>query len=261
MTGRVRIDTHLVIKDYPDPAACQAALANYRILASLNSSTLIPNLLAADDTRLTFARLPGRAAEPADLPQVAEALGRLDRAAQRAMPQAVDQNRALIFGGTTIPGFANRRHQRLLDLLTVPDTGCLLAARDVDRLFAEASRRPAALYKDANPRNFLIHPPAPVAIIDFDDLTLAPFGYELAKLVVTLAMTHGPLPATLIETALRAYNRAAAGPDGAAAACPPRRLRMFCELHHLLTADYLGRNGYRHPWPQVRSWTDLEGHR
>ncbi len=51
---------------------------------------------------------------------------------------------------------------------------------------------PAAFYKDANPRNFLITPAGPVTV-DFDDLTLAPFGYDLAKLVVTLAMTYGAL--------------------------------------------------------------------
>ena len=48
------------------------------------------------------------------------------------------------------------------------------------------------------------------AIVDFDDLTLAPFGYDLAKLVVSTAMTHGPLPAEAITAALvRLHHRAA----------------------------------------------------
>ena len=39
-------------------------------------------------------------------------------------------------------------------------------------------------------RNVLVTPSGP-ALVDFDDLTLAPFGYDLAKLVVSTAMTFG----------------------------------------------------------------------
>jgi hypothetical protein len=40
--------------------------------------------------------------------------------------------------------------------------------------------------------------------VDIDDLTLAPFGYDLVKLVVTLAMTHGRLPGNALGRALGA---------------------------------------------------------
>ena len=64
--------------------------------------------------------------------------------------------------------------------------GTVLGARLTG--FARAQRLivaadgPAAFYKDANPRNFLITPAGHPVTIDFDDLTLAPFGYDLAKL-------------------------------------------------------------------------------
>jgi len=68
----------------------------------------------------------------------------------------------------------------------------------------------------------LITPDGLPVTIDFDDLTLAPFGYDLAKLVVTLAMTYGELPGEQIAAALFAYNTDAArqcaaprcGPEG-----------------------------------------------
>jgi aminoglycoside/choline kinase family phosphotransferase len=105
---------------------------------------------------------------------------------------------------------------------------------------------PAALYKDANIRNFILTQHG-VAMVDFDDLTLAPFGYDLAKLIVTTAMTHGRSGA--VDAALAAYN---ARVD--TNACPPHRLHAYAEFHHTLTARYLGHNGYRHPWPLIRPW-------
>jgi hypothetical protein len=54
------------------------------------------------------------------------------------------------------------------------------------------------------PATSLSPPDGTPVTIDFDDLTLVPFCYDLAKLIVTLAMTHGPIPCATITEALRA---------------------------------------------------------
>jgi Ser/Thr protein kinase RdoA (MazF antagonist) len=113
-----------------------------------------------------------------------------------------------------------------------------------------------ALYKDANIRNFLLTDDG-VAVIDFDDLTLAPFGYDLAKLIVSTAMTHGRLDPHEVELALETYNTHTAQVDPQTT-CSMRRLRFYAEFHHQLTERYLGRNGYHHSWPEVRPWREPE---
>ena len=97
--------------------------------------------------------------------------------------------------GHMLPSFPHRRVDavaRELRAGNVPGNELMSVVR-AQRLLAGADG-PAAFYKDANPRNFLITPDGLPVTIDFDDLTLAPFGYDLAKLVVTLAMTYGALP-------------------------------------------------------------------
>ena len=56
-----------------------------------------------------------------------------------------------------------------------------------------------------------------IAVVDFDDLTLAPFGYDLAGLLVTASMTYGrlaerPSPAACAPTASLSRPRSAAWP-------------------------------------------------
>ncbi|WP_420867541.1 hypothetical protein [Amycolatopsis rubida] len=94
-------------------------------------------------------------------------------------------------------------------------------------------------------------------MVDFDDLTLAPFGYDLAKLVVSTGMTHGTLRSEATEAALAVYNICAGRPDDATA-CTFGQLRVYAEFHHRLTARYLHRNGYCHAWPDVRPWRESE---
>ena len=92
---------------------------------------------------------------------------------------------------------------------------------------------PAAFYKDANPRNLLITPDGTPVTIDFDDLTLAPFSYDLAKLIVTLAMTHGPIHGTAITEALIAYNLAANGHCPTLPHVTWNELMGWAEIHHV----------------------------
>ena len=98
------------------------------------------------------------------------------------------------------------------------------------------------LKEASGPKSVTVH-------IDFDDLTLAPFGYDLAKLVVSAAMTHGQLGTELIGRTLTAYNLETV--DIADAHCDTDRFQLYAEIHHRLTARYIGRHSYIHAWPHV----------
>jgi hypothetical protein len=119
-------------------------------------------------------------------------------------------------------------------------------------LLRDYAEGPVAFYKDTNPRNILLTPIGRFVTVDVDDLTLAPFGYDLAKLVVALAMTHGSLPVDALEEALGAYNASAARHASELGCTTLLHLLDFAEIHHVLTAPYLGRGGYRFLWPAVR---------
>ncbi|MCX5317805.1 hypothetical protein [Streptomyces sp. NBC_00154] len=116
-------------------------------------------------------------------------------------------------------------------------------------LLEKTAEGPTAFYKDSNPRNFIITEAGDVYTVDTDDLTLAPMGYDPAKLIATLVLTYGPLPAPAIDSALRAYNEAAERHDPQLGTTDRERLDDFLALHAVLTAPYAGRNGYRHSWP------------
>jgi Ser/Thr protein kinase RdoA (MazF antagonist) len=232
------------IKPYPDPDRLSAARRHLRWLRSLGTDVRLPIEHPGTPGRLVLEHLPGRHAAPADLITVADALGRLhgtaytwDLHAARLGHDHVTRD------GTKLPGFRTGREH-------------VLAAYRVD------DDRPVALYKDSNLRNIVITQSGP-ALVDFDDLTLAPFGYDLAKLVVSLAMTHGRLEPAHVAAGTAAYTSAAERTGGPANACTLDDLQRYAEIHHLLTARYLYRNGYRHAWPDVRTWpappTDSEG--
>lgn len=234
-------------KHYPTATARATALANYRWLREHAGPLRVPALLAIDDQALTFAHVAGRHARPADLRHLASQLGdahgaawfstlhgaRLDR------PHASDDRH-------TLRDFASPRLAALRRLGIVE--------HDARRLVHNLAQRgaPAAFYKDANPRNWLIAGDRPPMAVDVDDLTLAPFGYDLAKLVVGLAMTHGPLPSPLIHDALSAYNTATVGYHTSLSAVTIEQLHAYADIHDLLTAPYLGRGGYRHRWRDLQ---------
>jgi Ser/Thr protein kinase RdoA (MazF antagonist) len=118
---------------------------------------------------------------------------------------------------------------------------------------------PAAFYKDANLRNFLITPAGSLVTIDFDELTLAPFGYDLAKLVVSVAMTFGPFPAALVADALTAYNTATAAHGRALPGVAWDELMNWAEIHHILTSRYAADGRYAYQWNEVRPSTQPSG--
>lgn len=225
------------VKQYAEPARGVAARAHWRWLAGLDSGVRLPHLHPGTGRHLVSEHLPGVQPRPGDLAALADTLGRLHAAAYRRelhtarLDQPYRTATGLVIGDfyTTRPAV----------LASLPD--------------GYAADWPAAIYKDANIRNFVITCAGP-AIVDFDDLTLAPFGYDLAKLVVSIAMTYGRIPAETITGALQIYNAHTTNAAGPPARCPPNRLRLFAELHHALTARYLYRHGYRHPWTAVRPW-------
>lgn len=221
------------VKHYADPARAAAASAHLTWLTQLGSGVHLPQLHRCTATHLILEHLDGRPVQPADLKNVAAILGRLHGTAHTRELYAARLDRDYASStGLTIRRFpAGREH-----VLTDADTDFV--------------NLPAALYKDCNLRNVVITANGP-ALVDFDDLTLAPFGYDLAKLVVSTAMTHGRLPADEIRAALHAYNLAVDN-TGAPAGCTWPQLTRYSEIHYWLTARYVGRNGYRHPWPNVR---------
>jgi Ser/Thr protein kinase RdoA (MazF antagonist) len=241
-----------VTKRYTRAEDCRTALGNYRFFADLDTLARLPPLISTGAHTLTFARVPGRHAEPADLIRLAACLGDLHGAAYTTELHAADLGRPFTTrDGLLLPDFAAPRSavlRRRLENCAVPDP--TFGLQDAVRVLQRATAGPAALYKDANPRNFLLAREQ-VTLVDFDDLTLAPFGYDLAKLLVTLAMTHGRTPDHLNDV-VNAYNNAAnlhqAGLDRLTLA----ELLTWAEIHHILTSRYAGTNGYRHGWHTMR---------
>lgn len=227
MTGAV------FVKPYTAPERAAAARAHRDWLASLNSGVRVPTLRSADPHQLVFEYLGDRQPGPGDLGALAQVLGQLHAAAYRS-----------------------QLHNARLDEPFPAPRGLVIrdfvAPRREILSWMPAAGMPAAFYKDANIRNFLLTDDG-VAVVDFDDLTLAPFGYDLAKLIVSTAMTHGRLDPQDVDRALEIYNTHTAQADRGTT-CRKAQLRVYAELHHLLTKRYLHRNGYRYAWAEVRPW-------
>jgi Ser/Thr protein kinase RdoA (MazF antagonist) len=241
------------IKCYPDAATTNRAEANYMWLARLQGPAYLPKLYSSGERELGFEHIEGRHAEPADLPMLAAHLGDIHGTAYAAELHRAQLNRPYYAnGGQVLPSFPAGRLAavgRELSAGNVPDA--TLTIPQAQRLIADADG-PAAFYKDANPRNFLITATETPITIDFDDLTLAPFGYDLAKLVVTLAMTHGPLPPTAITTALTAYNDATRARHELLPAVTWDDLMNWAEIHNILTSRYTVDGRYPFRWNEVR---------
>jgi ubiquinone/menaquinone biosynthesis C-methylase UbiE len=240
-------------KAYRDRAGRERAEQNYQWLSSLGGPMRLPRLLAAHGQHLLFEHVSGRHARPGDLEELASHLGATHASAHAGELHHAGLSEPFRTGSShQIPGFPGARLAAIARELgsgAVP--GPALTAGQAARLLRAACDGPAAFYKDANLRNVLITPTGPVTV-DFDELTLAPFGYDLAKLVVTLAMTHGPLPARQVADAIDTYNAAARRHWPTARPVTWGMLMDFAEIHHILTARFLGRAGYRHSWHTMR---------
>lgn len=223
---------NVFVKRYHDSQAAAAAAAHLTWLANLGTGVRFPALRMVAGRWLVTELLTGQQPRPADLPVVAAALGTLHRNAYNRHLHRARLDRPFRVGELLINDFVTPRRAAL--------------AREP----MPCNGLPAAIYKDTNVRNILLTREG-VALVDFDDLTLAPFGYDLAKLIVSTAMTYGqPAPGVMADT-LTAYNA-----HVGANACTIDRLHRYADLHGRLTAPYLHRNGYRHPWPTVRPWPE-----
>ncbi|WP_051951213.1 phosphotransferase [Actinacidiphila yeochonensis] len=245
------------VKRYPTAERCQTAVRNYMWLVQHAAPVRLPALQAIRPTSLTFELVQGRHAQPSDLPRLATHLGDVHGATwmndlHRAQLGAVHVPSTEL----EVPDYPSSRQKALAARHAA---GFLPTTADLDAslaLLAQTAIGPAAFYKDTNPRNLLITANA-VVTIDFDELTLAPFGYDLAKLIVTLAMTYGPLPANALRDALDRYNQAAAHHHERLGRTDMGQLSAFMSLHGVLTAPYLGRHGYRFRAPNPSAGTGL----
>ncbi|KPI15677.1 aminoglycoside phosphotransferase [Actinobacteria bacterium OK074] len=250
MTGRT------FTKAYTTEALRAKAERNHAWLDRHALPMKLPRITASGPRELTFAWAEGRHAIPGDLERLAAHLGSCHAAAwcstlhkakltARYEPDGQDD--------PVLPAFIGPRAAALCQRFR---TGHIAGTQSLDAaltLLHRTAYRPAAFYKDSNPRNFVVPTRGPLITVDTDDLTLAPFGYDLAKLIVTLSMTYGPLPNEDVEGALAAYNAAAAQLHHPhLGSTTLTQLMEYAELHGILTAPYIGRGGYRWPWTRVR---------
>jgi len=240
------------VKRYADDRARLRAENNYRWLASLGTPVIVPELHAVTRYELCFEHVDGRHLRLGDLTMLAAHLGAVHQVAYARELWAARLGQPFRTNtGWEIPSFPDGRSEAVeRELRAGHAPGAALTLAQTRRLLTTA-RGPAAFYKDANPRNFLITASGNVVTVDFDDLTLAPFGYDLAKLIVCLAMTCGPLPAELIASALTAYNTASA-PGRAPRDITWDELMSWAGIHDILTRRYAADGRYAYRWHQVR---------
>ncbi|MEW1722076.1 phosphotransferase [Streptomyces sp. NPDC093109] len=243
-------------KYYDTPAQAAEAARHYAWLAAHAKPLRQPELTTVGPTSLTFAYVEGRHAQVQDLPRLAALLGDAHGAAWASdLHGSRLDSRHYFQDGSVFGDFRSCREAALRRRLETGHLPNIAALRAMLTLLERTAEGPTAFYKDSNPRNFLFTEDGTVFSIDTDDLTLAPFAYDLAKLITTLTMTYGPLGPADINAALVGYNQAAARHDAQLGATGRERLDDFLALHSVLTAPYAGRNGYHYglPAPRLRT--------
>ncbi|MFF0413491.1 NUDIX domain-containing protein [Kitasatospora sp. NPDC004745] len=171
-------------KTYDHPLIQQRSLAHHRWLTGVNPDVRTPQIVEQLPGESVFEHLDGRHAGPADLAVLAGPLGRQHTSVYfHELAHARLDGSFTSRGTTTIDGFVDSRRERLRHVLTsVPEPALTLEA--IEDWLEKAADMPAASYQDANPRNLLVEG-ATVAVIDFDFLALAPFGYDVAAMAGT----------------------------------------------------------------------------
>ncbi|MDK9494343.1 phosphotransferase [Streptomyces katrae] len=238
-------------KHYETPGSVASAARHHAWLAEHVRPLRLPALSVVGPTSLTYERIDGRPARPEDLPVLAALLGDAHGAAWTSNLRPAALNTPHRFrDGTAFDDYIGTRQtalRRRLEQGHLPDQAALQALLG---LLEKTAEGPTAFYKDSNVRNFIVTEADGIYTVDTDDLTLAPMGYDLAKLIVTLFLTYGPLPAPAIDAALLTYNEAAERHAARLGTTDRERLDDFLALHSVLTAPYAGRNGYRYCWPR-----------
>lgn len=111
-----------------------------------------------------------------------------------------------------------------------------------------ASELPLSVYKDANYRNFVVSDR--IYTLDYDTLTLAPAGYDLAKFFVSVGMHEGNVSNECMTRALRTYL------NKTGAHLTKGVFRTLLNINIIRTRKYIGHGGYRYV---PRPLTTLEG--
>jgi hypothetical protein len=255
------LDGSTFVKVYRDRGELDCAARNAAWLRTLSPPARLPHVLGIRALDMVMERIPGRHVEPRDLTAVAAHLGEVHATAlRRGLDDATlaeDLSVATPLGTHRLPGFLAGR----LDAVTVAlESGAvpspMFDASTACAHIRNALQLPVSFYKDMNPRNVLMPTNGPElgpVMVDFDTITLAPPGYDLAKLAVGLAMTHGRLSDAQLVEAIDAYN-AAMGPESVGVSLD--HFTIWTEIHHILTSRYLGRHGYRHSWHLMRPFGD-----
>jgi hypothetical protein len=240
----------LFTKHYQTLERTAAAVRHYRWIDQHAKPLRQPGLSVIGPLSLTFERVEGRPIRPEDLPRMAERLGHAHGAAWRSDLQSASLSTPHRFqDGTAFDDYLGPREVALRRCHAqgyLPDKVSLYAMLG---LLEETAQGPSAFYKDSNPRNFIITRAGDIVTVDTDDLSLAPMGYDLAKLIAALHLTYGPLMDQAINSALFTYNGAAGCYGARLGATDRERLDDFLTLHAVLTAPYIGRNGYHYSWP------------
>ncbi|MDF9814037.1 phosphotransferase [Streptomyces sp. SPB162] len=237
-------------KHYATPERAAKAVRHYRWINEHAKPLQQPALYTVGPDSLTFERIEGRPVRPEDLPRLAELLGHAHGAAWASDLQSASPGIPHHFqDGTTFDEYLGPRQialRRRHEQGYLPNKAALHAMLG---LLEETARGPWAFYKDSNPRNFIITSTGDIVTVDTDDLSLAPLGYDLAKLIATLHLTYGPLTDQAVNAALLAYNAAALRHDARLGTTDRNQLDSSLALHTVLTAPYVGRNGYRYSLP------------
>ena len=217
-------------KRYASAEACSTAVANYSWL--LGAAEPLTSLRSAAPVRTRSTLNTSRAGiwTPKSFPHMRYTSGRLTP--QRGPPSC---DAHAWTRPTAVPRLGRSR------------TSSARAPSAWGASLAEVARGPVAFYKDANIRNTLVTAAGELVTVDFDSLR-RPVGYDLAKCVVSLTMTSGPLTWTQIRSAWSLYNTAAGECDRALGGTSWPAFLAMADIHALLTEPYLGRNGYIHPW-------------
>jgi hypothetical protein len=235
-------------KHYESPEHAAGAVRHYRWIKEHAQPLRQPTLLEIGPDTLAFERIEGRSVRPEDLPRVADRLGRAHGVAWHSDLHSAALGTPHHFDdGTPFEDYLGPREitlRRRYEQGYLPNKAAL---HTMLGLLEQTAQEPLAFYKDSNLRNFIITAAGDIVTVDTDDLSLAPMGYDLAKLIATLHLTYGPLADQAVDAALVAYNAAAGCHDAQLGSTERWHIDAFVALHAVLTAPYIGRNGYR--WP------------
>ncbi|MEV0884011.1 phosphotransferase [Streptomyces microflavus] len=237
-------------KPYTEPERAAGAVRHYQWLTEHAKPLRQPALLTVRPNCLTFERIEGRSVRPDDLPCVAALLGHAHGAAWASdLRSASLDTPHQLRDGTTFDDYLGPRKRALRRRHEQGYLPSKTALHAMLGLLETTAQGPCAFYKDSNPRNFIVTSKQDIVVVDTDDLSLAPMGYDLAKLIATLHLTYGPLTDRAVTNALLAYNAAALRHDARLGTTDRNQLDSCLALHAVLTAPYVGRNGYRYSLP------------